>query len=197
MLFGLVGASVSLNEVVDNAIVLAYGLIILVCGLVLRLPSAYFSCCGTELTRKEKAFVAISWIPKATVQAALSSEILDAARETQFKYINYDPNIPESYYCQTNFLKWGIQILTLTILFIVLTAPAGAIMMASMGPKLCRRSDIKCEDDEVELDEDETMLYALYLIKHANKLIKHQHSGLGKHLNKLNKSKTNANKNVN
>jgi len=86
MLFGLVGAGVSLDDVADNAIVLLYGLIILVCGLLVRLPSAYFSCFGTKLTKKEKLFVAISWIPKATVQAALSSEILDKTYETQFKY---------------------------------------------------------------------------------------------------------------
>lgn len=85
MLFGLVGASVSLDEVADNAIVLAYGCIILSIGLIFRLPSAYLSCLRTNLTNKEKMFVAISWIPKATVQAALSSEILDRARDTQFK----------------------------------------------------------------------------------------------------------------
>lgn len=40
MLFGLVGAGISLDEVADNAIVLLYGLIILAVGLIFRLTSA-------------------------------------------------------------------------------------------------------------------------------------------------------------
>lgn len=32
-----------------------------------------------------------------------------------------------------------MQILTLTILFIILTAPVGAILMATFGPILCRK----------------------------------------------------------
>ncbi|CAG7720688.1 unnamed protein product, partial [Allacma fusca] len=35
---------------------------------------------GSDFNKKEKIFVALAWIPKATVQAALGPVALDAAR---------------------------------------------------------------------------------------------------------------------
>jgi hypothetical protein len=43
------------------------------------MPTAGLSVYGTNLNFKEKAFVAIAWIPKATVQAALGEVVLSVA----------------------------------------------------------------------------------------------------------------------
>lgn len=47
------------------------GLGILCASLVLRLITTYIVLAGNDLTMKEKVFIAISWLPKATVQVSL------------------------------------------------------------------------------------------------------------------------------
>ena len=44
-------------------------------GLVFRLTVAVIAVTGNKFTIKEKAFVAISWLPKATVQVSMSYRI--------------------------------------------------------------------------------------------------------------------------
>ena len=51
--------------------------LVVFCVLCVRVPMAYLACGGGGLNRKEKTFIALSWMPKATVQAALASVPLD------------------------------------------------------------------------------------------------------------------------
>ena len=73
MLFGTVGASIKIREISGGLV--GQGLAILAFGLTARWLSTYLATTAErgKFTRKEKAFMAFSWIPKATVQAALSS----------------------------------------------------------------------------------------------------------------------------
>ena len=64
-LFGLVGASIYFSDL--EGVLILKSIAIVLIGLVFRLPAAYTAVMGTELDVKEKLFVAIAWMPKATV----------------------------------------------------------------------------------------------------------------------------------
>ena len=55
--------------------VTGYGLAVLAIGLVFRSIAAYLIVFGLKLTFREKLFIAIVWLPKATVQVRVLSLI--------------------------------------------------------------------------------------------------------------------------
>lgn len=75
---------------------------------------------GTDLGNNERLFLAGAWIPKATVPAALSSEILERATAL---------NMPQE-------IIWGREVITIFIFMILVTAPLGAILISVTGPML-------------------------------------------------------------
>jgi len=66
LLFGLIGAEVSLSLIQPATVGL--GLAVLCIGLVLRLITSFFVVMGLGLSLREQLFVAVAWLPKATVQ---------------------------------------------------------------------------------------------------------------------------------
>ena len=62
-------------------------------GVCVRTPVAFFSTYGVGLNFKERLFIALSWIPKATVQAALASVpldmLLDSMHEGDDGYVRF------------------------------------------------------------------------------------------------------------
>jgi len=100
ILFILVGATVNINVAMDAGFM---GGIIIVIGLLARSIGVYISLLGTDLNIKEKLFCMISYIPKATVQAAIGA-------------IPLSLGIPS-----------GELILALSVLAIIITAPLGAL----------------------------------------------------------------------
>ena len=66
MLFGLIGAEVGLELIQPTTIGL--GLAVLVIGLVLRIIASFFAVFRLGLNLKEKFFIPLAWLPKATVQ---------------------------------------------------------------------------------------------------------------------------------
>lgn len=100
MLFVLVGAAVDINYL-GNAGVMS--VLLILSALVLRIIGVYISLIKTNLNFKEKLFCAISYVPKATVQAAIGAIPLTAGVES------------------------GNTILTVAVLAIMITAPLGAI----------------------------------------------------------------------
>jgi len=123
LLFGLIGAEVSLDYL--SAKLVGRGMATLAIGLVLRILVTYSVVFGNKLNVKEKVFIALSWLPKATVQAAIGSIPLDTARARGFAGKQQE--------------EVGIQILTIAVLVILVTAPIGAIAIAVSGPKLLRK----------------------------------------------------------
>jgi NhaP-type Na+/H+ or K+/H+ antiporter len=69
VIFGLVGTEVQLDKLSGTTVGL--GLAVLAGTVVVRTVVAYFSMWSEKFTWKEMLFLALSWIPKATVQAAL------------------------------------------------------------------------------------------------------------------------------
>ena len=51
------------------------------------------------------------------------------------------------------FLPHGIRCLTVSVLSIIITAPMGAILMSSLGPKWLTKSDDLDEDDQGALED--------------------------------------------
>ena len=125
ILFGLIGAAVVLAAVEPSYI--NGGLVILVIGLTVRLVVTYLSASANHFNTRERLFVALAWIPKATVQAAIGALALDLARQNEAG--------PQAEI-------YGTQIVTIAVLAILVTAPIGALAIAWSGPRwLDRQQD--------------------------------------------------------
>lgn len=69
LLFASVGTALNFHTIPARTIPL--GLVIIIMGILGRISVAYICCSGAGFTNREKWLVALSWIPKAGVQAAL------------------------------------------------------------------------------------------------------------------------------
>ncbi|KAG7156541.1 sodium/hydrogen exchanger 9B2-like [Homarus americanus] len=123
-LFALIGAEIQLDQLDGNTV--GYGLITITIGLIFRMITSFLVVMGGELSVKERIFVALAWLPKATVQAAIGSQALNYARKTAAG--------PEAE-------KLGLQVLTIAVLVILITAPLGAAAITLSAPKLLSRSN--------------------------------------------------------
>lgn len=109
LLFVLVGTQVDVGVALDAG---KLGIIIIFIGLLGRSIGVIISLLGTELNWKERLFCVISYIPKATVQAAMASVPLSLGVES------------------------GDVILAIAVLSILITAPLGAIGINFYGKRL-------------------------------------------------------------
>lgn len=132
ILFGSVGAAVQFNKI--RAADLSLGIPIILIGLTFRWIGAFCACLEPKYTNKERAFVAFGWIPKATVQAALGGETLTRAMKIGKIPCEVNAEI-NAETCPDGtmdhpFVGLGASMLTMAVFAIVLTAPAGAILIA-------------------------------------------------------------------
>lgn len=111
LLFVLVGAQVNVYIAIKAGKV---GLIIILIGLVGRSIGVIISTLGTDLNWNERLFCVISYIPKATVQAAIGSVPLSLG------------------------VASGDIILAIAVLSIIITAPLGAIGINLTAERLLR-----------------------------------------------------------
>uniref|UniRef100_A0A1A9ZZS2 Cation/H+ exchanger transmembrane domain-containing protein n=1 Tax=Glossina pallidipes TaxID=7398 RepID=A0A1A9ZZS2_GLOPL len=116
--FALIGKEI--NFTVLNAKVVSYGALLVLLGSLFRLVFAYVSTYGGHLTKKERAYITISGFPKATVQAALGPVALDLARSLN---------------ASADKLLLASNILIISVLAIIFTAPLGAILMLRLAPR--------------------------------------------------------------
>uniref|UniRef100_A0AC34GZ28 Cation/H+ exchanger domain-containing protein n=1 Tax=Panagrolaimus sp. ES5 TaxID=591445 RepID=A0AC34GZ28_9BILA len=130
LLFSLIGYQLDLNQLNKSNIL--QSILVLVLGLCVRCIVSVYSLFKTKLNFKEKFFVSIAWLPKATIQAVLAPIIMDLIRENPTKYEKYETE--------------GKIILTATILSILITAPAGAILIRLLGPLMLKKSNEECFD---------------------------------------------------
>lgn len=111
LLFVLVGAAVDVRYTFEAG---PRALLVLCAALALRAVAVLLSTLGMELNGKERLFTVFSYLPKATVQAAIGAIPLAAG------------------------LPSGQLILSVAVLGIVVTAPLGAILMDRTYPKLLK-----------------------------------------------------------
>ena len=109
LLFVLVGAQVNIHVAFNAGKV---GIIIILVGLLGRSIGVMLSLLGTDLNWKERLFCTISYIPKATVQAAMGAVPLSLGVES------------------------GDVILAISVLSILITAPIGAMGIDYFSEKL-------------------------------------------------------------
>merc|ERR1719265_1082896 len=84
---------------------------------------AYLATCGRDLTHKERLFIALAWMPKATVQAALGPLPYDLVLVTM------DPEDPTF----EQHKEWGMTIVTTAVISIIITAPLGLLTIRCLG----------------------------------------------------------------
>lgn len=115
MLFVLVGALVDVTVLVNVGLL---AILLIIIAMVFRMLGVYVSLLGSNLNYKEKLFTAISYTPKATVQAAIGAIPLSLG------------------------LPHGELILMVSVLAIIITAPFGAIMMDNLHQKLLKEENL-------------------------------------------------------
>jgi NhaP-type Na+/H+ or K+/H+ antiporter len=76
-LFGTIGATLFIAQL--NAKVMSKGVGCIFCGLTVRVIAAFCVSVERKYNWKDKLFMAVTWIPKATVQAVLGSVLLTDA----------------------------------------------------------------------------------------------------------------------
>jgi NhaP-type Na+/H+ or K+/H+ antiporter len=113
LLFVLVGAQVNLKVAFKAGLA---GSAVILIGLAARSIGTYLSLAGSSLNRKEKLFAVVSYLPKATVQAAIGAVPLAAG------------------------VPGGEVILAVAVMSIVISAPVGAIGIKIMGEKVLEES---------------------------------------------------------
>ncbi len=112
ILFSMVGAQVDFRVAADAGL---KGAALILAALAVRSLGTWLCTLGGGFTRGERAFIVISYLPKATVQAAIGSAPLAAMAAAGM------PTGP------------GQVILAVAVMSIVLTAPAGAFAIAWAG----------------------------------------------------------------
>ena len=95
----------------------------LIVSLVVRTLVTYLMVCGTSLALKERLFIAIAWLPKATVQVMHCTVISLAfllCRERDTGFPNYSrPFLVEKVTLQST----GVSLLLSTIVWFLLSPP--------------------------------------------------------------------------
>jgi len=115
ILFVLVGVQVNINVAMHAG---AVGAVLIFSALAWRSVGTYLCLIGSNLNAKERVFVVVSYLPKATVQAAFGAAPLAAMR---LAGMNTAP---------------GEIILAMAVLSILLTAPLGAVAISLCGDRL-------------------------------------------------------------
>jgi len=80
LLFGLIGTEIQIQALDFSTV--GWGVVVLCCGLIIRLIVSFCAVMLGDLNLKERIFVALAWLPKATVQAAIGPLALDKAKQT-------------------------------------------------------------------------------------------------------------------
>jgi hypothetical protein len=116
-LFTLVGASIQIEYALR---VLGWALLTILIGLTFRNVGVQLALIKTKLNIKERLFVSISYLPKATVQAAIGGGLLDLGNTLK------NPQI----------INAGVIVLSVAVVSILFTAPLGAFLIDKTYKKL-------------------------------------------------------------
>lgn len=108
-LFVLVGASVAIDSLKNAGLI---AVLLVFSALLFRVAGVFVCMLGTKLSFKEKLFCMLAYTPKATVQAAIGGLPLAMG------------------------LECGQTVLTVSVIAIIITAPAGAFLIDLTYKKL-------------------------------------------------------------
>ncbi len=116
LLFALVGIATDIHYAFSSDGAIIVGLIFI--ALIFRSIGVIICVIATKFNTKEKIFIVISYLPKATVQASIGAIAL------------------------TEGLACGTLVLTAAVVSILITAPLGAILIDSLYKKLLFKEEI-------------------------------------------------------
>lgn len=122
ILFSITGAQIKINELDPHIVSIGVGC--LITGVILRVLVTILVGIGCGLNLKEKIFVALSLMAKATVQAALGPVALGFVLGQK----------PQQTYGET--------VLMICVLSIIVTAPTGAVLITLTGTRLLTKTRI-------------------------------------------------------
>ncbi|XP_051154107.1 sodium/hydrogen exchanger 9B1-like isoform X2 [Leptopilina boulardi] len=130
ILVGVIGADIDFHDWSSGR----FGLYIvcILIGLIVRSLFVILSTFRTHFTYKERIFIALSWMPKGTLQAALAPLALEQARNEE----------------NAGDIELATEIVRLSVVAVVFLAPLGAILMMITGPLLLNK--ITTEEQERE-----------------------------------------------
>jgi NhaP-type Na+/H+ or K+/H+ antiporter len=134
LLFTLVGSQVDVSVAFGSGLA---GIALISLGLVGRSIGTYVCMLGSNLNLKERLFVVIAYLPKATVQAAIGAAPLAA-----MKLAGMDTAA-------------GDMILTVAVLSILYTAPLGAWAISSIGGRVLEVAPGEIDDSRKAAIESE------------------------------------------
>jgi NhaP-type Na+/H+ or K+/H+ antiporter len=134
LLFTLVGSQVDVSVAFGSGLA---GIALISLGLVGRSIGTYVCMLGSNLNLKERLFVVIAYLPKATVQAAIGAAPLAA-----MKLAGMDTAA-------------GDMILTVAVLSILYTAPLGAWAISSVGRRVLEVAPEEIDDSRKAAIESE------------------------------------------
>ena len=110
LLFALVGIATDVHYAISKEGAIIVGLILI--ALIFRSLGVFLCVIATQFTKKEKIFIIISYLPKATVQASIGAIAL------------------------TEGLACGTVVLTAAVVSILITAPLGALLIDNLYERL-------------------------------------------------------------
>lgn len=91
---------------------------------MIRIIATFLSVSFTSFDLKEKVFLCVTWIPKATVQAAVGSIALDLARDAN----------------NSTYITLASNVLNIAVLSIVVTVPIGTILISLLATRLLTKT---------------------------------------------------------
>ena len=134
LLFTLVGAQVNIGVAINAGLA---GALLIAGGLVARSFGTWLCVLGSDLDPGERLFVVISYIPKATVQAAIGGGALIALKAAG---MDTGP---------------GEIILAVAVLSLILTAPLGALAIQIVGDRTLKVAPPSVHEDRDAVLESE------------------------------------------
>lgn len=121
--FALIGKELDFSVLDANT--LWQGVVVLLLGVLIRTLFGYLSTSGAEFSWQERAYITLSSLPKATVQATIGPIALDLARARG----------------DATEISLAKSVLVCSVIAIVLTAPLGAVLMERMAPRWLKKAD--------------------------------------------------------
>lgn len=127
IMFSLIGADINTTVLDGGMVGLAVGCILI--SLVFRTVATWVLLLAAKrFNWKERLFIALAWLPKADVQAALGPLALDAARHAA----EHSPGGSDA----SEDVARANAVLLVAVLAILITAPAGSAIIAALSRRL-------------------------------------------------------------
>jgi len=139
--FALIGTEIEIKNI--NPKTLGLSVLVLVIALMLRTLVNFRVVKSVKFNAREKIFMAIAWMPKATMHGPIFLDNVLKHHEHHWE----NPGDKEMY------MAIGNDILTMAVLSILITAPLGAFATLELGPKMLE-SKQKTENMKTKEDSE-------------------------------------------